>query len=124
MRDSQLNSIGTTQLLQGMTEYVYCTIEQLDLSKCGNYEDPQACQHLAFIVAEAPELKQINVNTDSNEESKVQIRLDVAYATENAHGGVDKNDRGKVSVLNALSGDAICQVATNKIQSYHKIQVW
>ena len=84
MRDSRLNSIGTTKLLQGMTEYVYCTIERLDLSKCGNFEDPQACQHLAFIVAEAPELKQLNINTDPDEESKFDIRLDVAYASENA----------------------------------------
>ena len=107
-----------------MTEYVYCTIEQLDLSKSGNYEDAQTCQHLAYLVAEAPELKQLNVNTDSVEESKQQIRIDVNYATENSHGGVDENELGMVSIVDSISGTVICQKATKKIASYHKMQIW
>ena len=107
-----------------MTEYVFCTIEQLDLSMSGNYEDPQACQHLAYLVAEAPELKQINVNCNPAEESKQQIRLDVTYATENAQGGVNEADRGMVRVVDAASDTVICQVATNKVAAFHKMQIW
>ena len=67
-----------------MTEYVFCTIVSLDLSKSANFEDPQASSHLAYLVAEAPELKHLNINSDPQEEAKIQVRLEVDYATENA----------------------------------------
>ena len=71
LRDSKLTSLATTQLLQGMTEYVFCTIEILDLSKSVNFDESQSCEHLAYLVAEAPELKQLNINVDDREESKL-----------------------------------------------------
>ena len=45
-----------------MTEYVFCTIEILDLYKSANLEDSKTCEQLAYLVAEAPELKQLNIN--------------------------------------------------------------
>lgn len=128
-RQQQLHSLGLAQcklssavverLLNGIKDSpVLAEIRTLYIDE-SSFDTEEACQALMNVIAEAPKLSTISI---SNQLEGKKIKVDVQYATE-VDGLVSDENKGKVTVSDAETGDVICETSTWKTEARGAVNV-